>query len=274
MPVIDPVKTNFLYRVSYGSGNVERWTNVAENQDFNGETYTFKPLIHTRPKFSAEPQEAEVTLTVHEKSNPIADLFTLGPPPYQIILDIWEYDRDADTIDEHYHGWIVRPSFDLRGSIVNFRCKSVWHFFERESFTDSLAALSRYSIYDPRAGVDIEQFRTGITVDDLNDERDVLTVSGITQDDGYFNGGLIVAPDRDARTILQHVTEGGDKKLYISGAFPQFTLDTGFTADIYPGDDLTYDTWATKFASVTNFGEAHGGWPYMPDKDPQTAGVS
>lgn len=271
MPVTTPTATNFLYAVSFG-GNVERWTNIAEDQTFNGELYHFIAIDHTPPKFSAEPQESEVTLTIHER-NPIADLFTLGPPPFPVIIDIWEYDRDSDTATPHYHGWIIRPSFDLSGDVISFRCKTVWHFFERESFTDSLSALSRYSVFDPRSGVDITALRISITIDALNDERDILTVSGITEPDDWFRGGVIVAPDNDARTILQHVTESGLKKLYLSAAFPQFTLDVAFTADIYPGDDLTYDTWANKFAVETNNGERHGGWPFMPNVDPVVRGV-
>lgn len=272
MPVTTPTQTNYLYRISFASTVAERYTNIAEDQTFDGELYRFISITHTSPKFSAEPQEAEVVLTIHER-NSIADLFTLGPPPFQVILDIFEHDRGADTVKHDYHGWIIRPSFDLSGNIINFRCKSVWHFFERESMSDSLAALSRYSIYDPRSGVDIESLRETITIDAFNDERDVLTISGTTEADDWYKGGLIVAPDRDMRTILQHVTETGLKKLYLTSAFPQTTLDTGFTADVYPGDDLTYGVWSVKFDAQTNTGANHGGWPFMPNVDPAVKGV-
>jgi hypothetical protein len=271
MPVTTPTQTNYLYRLEYGSG-LELYTNIASNQTHNNELYRFIPINHTSPTYSAEPQESEIDLFIYEL-NPIATLFTFGPPPYPIKLHIYEYDRGTDTSTPRYRGWIIRPSFDLHGSTVGFRCKTVWHYFERESFTDSLSALSRYSIYDPRSGVDIEQFRVPITVDDFNDERDVLTVSGITQPDGWFRGGLIIAPDRDMRTILEHETVSGDKQLTITGAFSQFTLSEGFTADIYPGDDLTYGTWSVKFGAATNSGEKHGGWLFMPNVDPAVKGV-
>jgi hypothetical protein len=273
MPLTAPVQTNYLYRVEYGS-SVELWTNIAENQPHNGEIYQLIAggIEHSSPTFSAEAQDSEIDLFIYE-NNPLTTLFSLGPPAYPIKLRIYEYDRVADTSTPRYRGWVIRPSFDLKGSTVGFRCKTVWHYYERESFTDSLSALSRYSIYDPRAGVDIEQFRVGITIDSLNDERDTLTVTGITQPNDWFRGGLIVAPDRDMRTILSHTTVSGDKVLQLTSAFPQFTLDTSFTADIYPGDDLTYVTWANKFASVTNSGEAFGGWPYMPNVDPAIKGV-
>lgn len=272
MPVTAPVGTNYLYRIDYAS-STEYWTNIAEDQPVGDEIYRYLPVEHTSPRFSGDPQSAEIDLMVYE-ANPVAELFTLGPPAYRISLRIYEYDRDTEIATPRYRGWIIRPSYRLQESIVGFRCKTVWHFYERESFTDSLSSLSRYSIYDPRSGVDIELFRTPITVTALNDERDVLTVTGIAQADDFFTGGLIIAPDRDMRTILTHETVGSDKLLTLSSAFPRFTIDTGFTADIYPGDDLTYETWANKFASATNNGEKHGGWIHMPNVDPAVRGVT
>lgn len=266
-----PNETNFLYRFEAGS-NTHLYTNIAENQEYDSETYEFIELEHTAPTFSAEAQDAEVDIAINE-SNALTELFINGPPPYPVKVTILEYDRVSETADPYYRGWVVRPNHDLNGSVVSFHLKSVWHFFERESFTDSLAALSRYSVYDPRSGVDIEAFRVPIAITAINNERDQLTVSGITEVDDYFTAGLIIAPDRDMRTILKHETVGVDKVLTLNAAFPLFTLAVGFSADIYPGDDLTYATWANRFGAVTNNGEAFGGWPFMPNVDPAVRGV-
>jgi hypothetical protein len=271
MPVTAPVQTNYLYRIEFGS-NVERWSNVSIDQLLDGETYRAMPVTHSKPRFSGESQSGEIDLTIYE-SNPLTTLFSLGPPPYRIKLTIYEYDRDTSTGTPRYRGWIIRPSFILDESHVSFRCKTVWHFYERESFTDSLSGLSRYSIFDPRSGVDIESLRTTITVDDFNDLRDVITVTGIVDAPPYYRGGLIIAPDRDMRTIIEHETSGADILLTLSSAFNRFTLDEGFTADVYPGDDLLYETWANKFSTATNNGEMFGGWPYMPNVDPEIRGV-
>jgi hypothetical protein len=278
MAVTDPIKTNFLYRFDCG-GNIRRLTAVGENQIYNGEVYIGdsssgdKPQVdHTPPTFSEDPEDAEIDVSMKDTSS-VAALWVLGPPAYPVIVDIYNYDRDLDTATHEYHGWIVRPNFELDRSIVSFHCKSVWHFFERQSFNDSLSALSRYSIFDPRSGIDIETLRTGITIDSVNDERDVITVTGISEPDDWFRGGLIIAPDRDMRTILTHTTVLGVKTLTLNAAFPQFTLDVGFTADIYPGDDLTYGVWSVKFDAQTNSGAKHGGWPFMPNVDPAVKGV-
>lgn len=269
--VTDAKALNYLYRFETPSA-VYRFTDVAEDQEYDSEIYQKIQIDHTAPTYSEEAQDAEIEVTIHE-NNPVANLFVLGPPPYPIKCLIHEYDRADDSVTPYYKGWVIRPSFDLAGSKVSFRLKTVFHFFERESFTDSISALSRYSIYDPRSGVDLESYRVGITVTALNDQRDELTVTGITEIDGWFSGGMGVAPDQDKRTILEHKTVGANKKLTLTAAFPRFTLDTGFTADVYPGDDLTYETWANKFGADTNNGEKFGGWPFTPNKDPQVRGV-
>lgn len=273
MPVTAPIRTNYIYRIEYASNTV-RWTNQAEAQVADGEVYDIVTagVTHTPPRISGDAQSSEIDLTVHE-NNVLTTLFSLGTPPFRIKLLIYEYDRDTETATPHYRGWIIRPSLQLDASTVSFRCKTVYHFYERESFTDSLSALSRYSIFDERSGVDIESLRTTITVTEFNDLRDVITVTGVVDAPPYYRGGLIIAPDRDMRTIVEHELSGADVLLTLSSAFNRFTLDEGFTADIYPGDDLLYETWANKFAAATNNGEYFGGWNRIPNVDPAVRGV-
>lgn len=273
MPVTTPVKTNYLYRVEYAS-NVIRWTNQAESQLLDSEIYDIIAggIAHTPPRFSADAQSGAIDLNVHEQ-NVLTTLFTLGPPPFRIKLLIYEYDPDTETGTPHYRGWIVRPSLALNEPTISFHCKTVYHFYERESFTDSLSGLSRYSIFDERSGVDIDSLRVSATATAFNDLRDVVTVTGVAEAPPYYRGGVIVAPDRDMRTIIEHELSGSDVLLTLSSAFNRFTLDEGFVADVYPGDDLLYETWANKFAVVTNNGEYFGGWNRMPNVDPAVRGV-
>ena len=272
MSVNENTELNFLYRFEAGSA-VFTFSDVSLDQPYNGEFYTKIQIANTAPRFTARPEEAEIDVTMNEQAA-LSDLFINGPPPYRVKLIIYEYDRVAQTVTPYYRGWVVRAPFRLTESLVQLHLKSVWHFFERLSLVDSLSALSRYSVYDPRVSADYSSLRTGITVTALNDHRDILTVTGITQPDDHFRGGFIEATNTDKRTIIAHYTEAGEKKLQLSAAFPEFTLSNGFTADIYPGDDLTYGTWTTRFAVQTNNGQKFGGWTYMPNVDPSVKGVS
>ncbi len=255
----------FLYKFDAGSA-AYRYAKVAHEQEFADEAYSPIQITHTAPTFSEEPQDAEIDVTIIETSE-LTELL-LTPPPYPIILTIYEV--AGAEITSYYQGWTVRCQFKLTESVFILHLKSLWHFYERESLTDSLSSLSRFSIYDERSGVDISALGAAITISALNDQRDVLTVSGITQLEPYYKGGFIEAPNQDKRTILDHT----GNQLTLSGGFPQFTLDTGFPATIYPGDDLTYETWANKFSSLTNNGANWGGWQFTPNVDPAVRGVS
>lgn len=254
----------FLYHVSAGS-QTYRYVKVAHEQEFVGEGYTPLQITHTAPTYSEEPQDAEIDVTIIE-SNEIGELL-LTPPPYPIILTI--YELIDDDISPYYQGWVVRCQFKLTQSVFVLHLKTLWHFYERESLSDSLSSLSRYSIYDPRSGVDWSELGVAVTMGAPNDQRDVWTVTGVSLPDNY-RGGFIEAPNLDKRTILDFT---GDQ-LTLNGGFPRFTLDTGFPATIYPGDDLTYETWANKFSSLTNNGTNWGGWQYTPNVDPAVKGVS
>jgi hypothetical protein len=259
---------DFLYRFSAGSAT-HRFVKGAFPVVYNSEDYDPVQITHSLPTWSNEPQDAEIDVTVRE-SVELAEVL-LTPPPYPIILDIFEYDHDAGVLLTHYYrGWVVRCQFSLTQSLIALHLKTVWHFYERESLTDSLSALSRYSIYDPRSGVDYSALGVAVTVGPMNDQRDTFTVTGITQPDTWFRGGFIEAPDLGKRTILEQI----GSTLTLNGGFPRNVLDEGFNATIYPGDDLTYATWANKFQALTNNGEYWGGWEYTPNVDPAVRGVA
>jgi hypothetical protein len=266
MPVYDPVHKNFLYR--FEGSTVYRYTDQPFAQTYGGETYEASTASHSMPTWSSNPSDAEIDVTFKE-DNAVANLYLIHPPPYKVKLRIYEYDRVTGAADAHWTGYIVRPSWDLLQSTVSIRCKTPGFMLERESVSDSLSPMSRYSVFDARSGVDVEATKITVTVTAINDLRDILTVTGITQIDDWFTSGVIVAPDGDQRTVLKHVTDAGDKKLYLSAAFNSLSLDTGDTATLYAGDDLLYETWTVKYSA----GQAFGGWPFTPNHDPAKSGI-
>lgn len=269
--ITKPTEFHYLYQIAAGSATYT-YNSVDVQQEFDGEQAVPIQVRHELFTNSGEAEDLETDLQIH-KSAEVANHFLDGPPPYQVIVTIYEYDRDADTSTPTYLGWVTRSNFELDRHILSLHLKSLWHFFERESLSDSLSALSRYLVYDPRSGVDAESLKETITVTSLNDERDVLTVTGITQPVEWYKGGRMRAQDGDERTIIQDEIVTTDRVFTLSAAFPRFTVSNGFTVEVYPGDDLTYETWANKFAAQTNNGERHGGWQHTPNVDPQVRGV-
>lgn len=266
MPVADPGQLNFLYR--FEGATVYRYTDQAAAQVYGGETYEASTASHTAPTWSSSTPDAEIDVTFKE-DNALANLYLIHPPPYKVKLRVYEYDRATGAASAHWTGYVVRPSWDLVASKVSLRCKTPGFMLDRESVSDPLSASSRYSVFDSRSGVEVEDFKLTVTVTALNDLRDVLTVTGITEIDGWFTSGVIRAPDGDERTILKHVTEGADRKLYLASAFPSLSLDAGDVASIYAGDDLLWTTWVNKYDAGQDF----GGWPFTPNHDPVKSGI-
>lgn len=260
----------FLYKFTAGS-HVSRLAKISHARTYADEEYLPANVTHSLPTWSEEPQDAEIDVAIKD-STELAELLLI-PPPYPIILDIYEW--LGSSASAYYRGWVVRCQFRLTEPLAILHLKTVWHFFEREALSDAPGATSRYSIYDPRAGVDISSLKESVTVTEFNDQRDILTITGATSLPPYLTGGYIEAPDTDKRTILDDVIEGSPAKrhLYLNGGFSRFTLDVGFPADVYPGDDLLYATWANKFAAFTNHGESWGGWEFTPTVDPAKRGV-
>lgn len=270
MTVIAPKDLNFLFRFEAGS-QVFAYAEDLE-VSVGDDVYEAVQIDHSLPTFAEEPQQSEIDISIHEAVG-LMDLFINGPPPFPVKLRIYEYDYLTEVATPWYRGWVVRTALELDRSIASLHCKTVWHFFDRESQSESVSTLSRYSIYDPRSQVDTSTLGQAVTVTAMNDERDVVTVSGASDLTGYYDGGIIIAPNLDRRTILQDVVSGLTRQLSLNAAFPQFTLSTGFNAELLPGDDLTYATWANKFDSITNNGEKFGGWLYTPNVDPAKKGV-
>lgn len=258
----------FLYHITAGSATY-RFIHIDRALTHNLESYDPVQITHSVPTWSDEPQDAEIDVRVKDSIDLSEVLLT--PPPYPIIVRIYEWLGDSAT--DYYLGWVVRCRYKLTEPLIELHLKTLWHFFERESLTDSLSALSRYSIYDPRAGADISSLTQAVTAGTFNDQRDVLTVTGATQPVPYFRGGFIEAPNLDKRTVVEDELVGLDRQITLSGGFARSTLDTGFPATLYPGDDLLYSTWANKFSAQTNNGESWGGWEFTPTVDPMKRGV-
>lgn len=258
----------FLYHVTAGSA-VYRFIHIDRALIHNLESYDPIQITHSVPTWSDEPQDAEINVTVKDSIDLSEVLLT--PPPYPIIVRIYEWLGESAT--PYYKGWIVRCRYKLTEPTIELHLKTVWHFFEREALSDSLSSVSRYSIYDPRAGIDVESLRVSATAGTFNDQRDVIKVVGITEPPPYYQGGFIRAPNQDKRTIIDDEIVGVDRIFTLSGGFALSTLDTGFPFDAFPGDDLLYSTWANKFASQTNNGESWGGWEFTPTIDPMKRGV-
>ncbi len=272
----------YLYRFEDRNGTY-RYCNGAHVIVHDGADYTPVAIAHSVPTFSSDPSQARISVQLRD-SLAVAMNYISHPPPSKTELRVLEVtDTDvsgnqllAAAIDAHWSGQIVRVAWRDGFRSADIQCRTAWEIhLSREANTQGLDPLCRFHNGDGRCPVNIEDFKEQATVVDISDDisEPTVEVSGLTQLDGYYVGGMIRTADYDWRTVLKALTSGGNKVLTLSRAFPSTSIQDSDVVDIFAGDDLTQETCAVKFGAATNSGEAWGGWKLTPNRDYQKDGI-
>jgi hypothetical protein len=86
-----------------------------------------------------------------------------------------------------------------------------------------------------------------------------ITVQGSSLNgDGYYTGGLLIAPNGASRFITNQVSD------IVTISRPIQGLLGSMDVDIYPGCDHLKETCLAKFNNLNNF----GGFPWIPSRNP------
>lgn len=259
------VKPRYLYKFVNGALSFF-YTNVGSEKEFADDIYLADQVIsHVAPERNQDPSKADVTIRV-PFDNPVVALHGPHPAPLETKVTIYKFFQGVTEPTRDWGGTVVRPQYD--GSFVNLLCRTRLSMLDIEGLSEDHGTLCNHFLGTGRCPVNLENFRQGISVDEI--DGSVLTVTGITQIDGWFKGGKIRAPsNNDLRYIVEHI---GDE-LTLDGPFPEETLAAGDTADIYPGCDRSIATCGTKYGAETGSGAAHGGITFMPSVNPHESGV-
>lgn len=272
----------FIYHFSNDALD-RRYTNVAHTLVYEDNDYSYIEIEHSRPTFSSEFSDAQIVVSLKQDQSVALDYIS-HPPPYETRLRIWEVTETAEivgtntlevvSVEPYWKGKIIRPRWRDSFRRVEILCKTLADvYFDKESNNESLHPLCRFfpGGADDRCPVDWEDFKETVTVSDISVDtvEPQVTVTGIGQADGWYDAGIIRAPNGDLRTINLHASG----VLTLSSHFPASTLQIGDSVDLIAGDDLTFETCTVKFGSQTNTGEAWGGWKWTPTRDPQKVGV-
>jgi uncharacterized phage protein (TIGR02218 family) len=255
------------------------YTGVGHPLEYDG-IYAPIGISHSPPTFSSDPSQARVTVKLRDDLI-VAMNYISHPPPSKTELRIWEVLETVPSIgnsllvtrvEPHWAGQIVRVAWRDGFRVADILCRTAHEIhFSRETNNESLNPLCRFHLGDGRCPVNIEDFKEQATVTNISDDisEPTVTVSGLSQADSYYAGGMVRTADFDWRTVLQSV--GG--VLTLSRAFPSTSIQDGDTVDVFAGDDLTFETCSVKFGAATNSGEAWGGWKLTPNRDYQKDGI-
>jgi uncharacterized phage protein (TIGR02218 family) len=261
------LKPIYLYKFVYGE-RVYPFTNVGLPQSFDGDNYLPEDMSHTEPTQTEDVTKFDVSISV-PFDNTVALLSSTFPLPSNIELYIYKFYAGVTDPEIYWRGKVVRTTWnDSRATI---ECNTTLSSLLIEGLPETNQILCNARLGNGRCPVLLANFRIGVTVDSVANGTDgvcTVTVTGITQPDGWFERGTIKAPNGDLRFIVAHV---GDV-LTLDNPFPATTLADDDAADIYPGCDRSYATCIGKFGSETGDGDAFVGNPIVPKVNPHEYG--
>jgi len=246
-----------FYKFRYGAQIYYQVSATEEQLGPLGVTYSPRQITCKETNNSSEINKNPIDLIV-DKSNEITYIFRTGQPDDVLFLS--RYVRHTNDVDSEFLlNWQGRVSnCQFEGDYAKLICEPVSNSAKRLGLRSKYQKLCRHSLYDNRCQA--SELKENITINVVNPTS--ISVLGITQADGFYNGGNLVLENNAMRMVVSQV--GG--VLQITSPFNN--ISSGMNAQIIAGCDHTRETCLNKFNNFLNY----GGFPYIPTKNPFTDG--
>lgn len=199
--------------------------------------------------------------------NPIIRRHRSFPPPGDTEITIYRQNETGGTPYQIWSGVLVETP--IQGSTGILRCQHIAELVSgSEGLSETFGPTCPYMTYNFPCPAPAASYRQAVVVSDIDTEDMTVTVTGITQIDGWFEAGVFEAINGDKRFILTHI--GG--VLTLQQNFPSTTLKIGDDATLLAGDDRLFQTCRDKFGADTGSGAAFGGNNLQANKNPHEIG--
>jgi hypothetical protein len=211
----------------------------------------FSPTLLIRDKLSVNDNLAQSTLTIK-----FSDKHFLAK---QLLLQISETISQIIIGDENnvpfYHGEITGA--EAKPPYIYIYCDSAYSRTKKRGVTQKATLLCRHILYDGECTAVQVLFARNYST--LDTSSSIITVTGIVEASGYFNGGIVTMGGQTRRIIKQNSTT-------ITVNYP-FNTNMSGTIVLYPGCNLTVNDCKNKFNNLANGGM----FPAMPLTNPMTS---
>lgn len=245
---------------------------------FGGDTYTPVPMESGSIDVTGKVEQAGVSfrMSINDiDGNPIEipRINIIYPYPSSIGLAIYKVSiSDVGGVVDNSYLWNgVVKSIRLEGNEAVIEGETLISAMRKRGLTDRFQSLCNFYLYVEMGGrcpVLMANHERTATVTDI--DENTITVSGVSSfADDWFKAGFAKTSNGDTRDILGNIQSTG--VITLTAAFPSTTLGIGDTILLYDGCDHTYATCkSVKFSAETDNGEAFGGFPFSPDKNPHS----
>ena len=255
----------YLYAFNDGT-TTTRLTSNADDLLKMTETWTASPLSHADIEQTGNIEKSSLQLTF-----PLSDSYArqfLQPVPQVVTATIWR-GHLLDEDEEHRVVWKGRVvGAKTQNQILTLEIESVFTSLRRPGCRARYQRTCRFALYHVGCNLDITAFQTEKALTEISGL--VLTVPAAgSETDGYYKAGVL-----EYNGLFGFIVDHSGSSLTLLAPVQglQEALDAAsgsLTVKLAPGCDLSRTMCEEKFSNELN----HGGFPYMPDKNPFSVSI-
>lgn len=241
-----------LYEFAQGQ---KKWLFTNHEDSIVRQNWTYVPSsIHrSSVKQNTDVFKNALTLTF-PRGDSFASQFITSVPDQSTTVTVFRGhlgDADGDYVT-YWKGRIT--SAKTSGNQVSMECESVFTSIRRPGLRARYEYTCRHTLYLKGCNVARETYKMEGSVLSIANNVDVTVQGAATKPNGYFTGGMLIAPDGNQRFIIAHTSD------LLTISRPLTSLANGQTVKIYPGCDHLKETCNNKFGNILNY----GGFPWIP----------
>lgn len=234
------------------------YTSADHDVTYASKQYLSRALSRSAIESTAEMGRSKLTIQ-SPRDFEIADLFRAAAPGDVVtltLLRLHEDDGEAVTI---WNGRITSARWFA--STAEMTGEPVYTSMLRYGLRKAYTRQCPHVLYSGECGVNKTSYAVAGTVSGING-LDLTISQASAYANGYFAGGMIEYQPTtgvfERRFIRSHTGTT------ITLPFKVHDLVGGESVTLYPGCDQTTATCESKFNNLLN----HGGWPFIPTKNP------
>jgi len=245
-----------LYTFTQGTTN---WYYIsgATSVTLNGREYEPIPIERNRIKQTTDIFKDSLTVTF-PRSNEFAVQY-LGFAPEEVTTLTVQRGHYGDPDEEFVVYWKGRVvGAKATGNTIEIECESIFTSIKRPGLRARYELSCRHTLYQSGCTLDPEDYEFASSIAAITSSINIEVTGANGESDGYYTGGMLVAPSGASRFITGHTGS------VVTLTRPLAELVSGMAVSIYPGCDHLKDTCLNKFNNLDNF----GGFPYIPIINP------
>lgn len=200
---------------------------------------------------------------------PLALTFSGGAPDVITTVTVFRtFLAPEETPVTYWKGRVVNTGMEPGKVVLN--CDPIFTQLKRPGLRALYTKMCRHVLFGRGCNIDAGDFETRVTVFDASGS--LVTLPANTAHDGYWDGGMLTAPDGTSRMIVKH--QAGKLTLIRPvaslNAFVAAHPQTGATVSLFRGCDHSWQMCKSRF----NNGGNYGGDPNFAQKNPFATQVS